>query len=272
MIVSAFHCRDESPEMLRRKIEVSLRYVDRLLVILDRWPEGEAIAVEAANNKGGGAWGAATSPELLSALASARVRILHDRPADPARVSGLDEWGRPMCEEGRLRQIAWMWCVSQKPKWIVLGDTDEILTPDAIDFFRRPPEDDGTDVYLCDIINLWGAPENGDQAYIGGDNIYSPHCKDSHKRRAIVRYRPGSTYSPFPDKTHHVHPAPDLRNGEPIKTKRIPRGTPHVRVIHYKWFDLDKWRANPQSKTEKYRGYLAGVEGCLETVPRSWLW
>jgi len=244
-VVGAFHCRFEPEDMLRRKVEVSLRYVDRLLAILDRWPEGERVLREYG-----------------------RVEILLRNAADPDRVSGLDEWGRPMCEEGRLRQVAWDWCAGTGAEWFVFGDTDEIFTPDAIDFFKQPPADDGTDVYLLDIINLWGPPENGDQRYIGADNIYSPHRKDSNKRRGIVRYRPGSVYSPIPDRTHHVHPTPDLRDGAPIKTKLVK----WPKVLHYKFADLDAWGRNPQSKTVKYQGYLSSVKDSLETVPRSWLW
>jgi hypothetical protein len=244
LVLSAFHARNEPPAMLRRKVEVSLRYVDRLLVILDRWPEGVNLGIE-----------------FLLHVIPNRLTVLHDAPADPARVSGLDEWGRPQCEEGRLRQLAWDWCVEQaadQPSWFVFGDTDEILTPDAIDFFRKPPEDDGTDVYLLDLINLWGSEEQ----YLGGFECpYSPYHPESNKRGAIVRYRPGREYARYPDQTHHVRVEPA---GLKAKWIKFPK------VLHYKWADLARWSDNPQSKTEKYRRYLEKFE--LIPTPRSWLW
>lgn len=244
-IFSAFHARLEPEHVLRRKLATSLLYpCDRVLVVLDRWPQAEPVVGEFGD----------------------RVEFLHDVPV-LGIVRERDEWGRLECEEGRLRQLEWDWCAKQangRPAWFVFGDADEILTAAAPAFFRNPPEDLETDVYATHILNVWG-----DRGYLSGpDCIYSPENPGSQKRWSIVRYKPGARYDRFDErKMHHTQLAPLRRDGAPMNV----RVAEFPATLHYKWEDLSEWEASAQSKSPKYSNYLAS---CTRTspIPREMRW
>lgn len=177
----------------------------------------------------------------------------HDLPDD-----GPDG---PVCEEGLMRAETFARVRAYDPYWILLGDTDEIFTPDIaaklVEFETQPYE-----LYALHSINLWGS----ERAYIAGtDCIYSPDNPRSNKKGAILRYQTNRVYWYDEHKIRHCPIEPQITGAN---WRAIVPEAP--RVVHYKWLDLARWNRSPQSKVKKYQDYLASV--VTAPVPESWLW
>jgi hypothetical protein len=135
---------------------------------------------------------------------------------------------------------------------MLLGDTDEIPTPSVASVIASPPTK--YHGYHVDLVNLW----KGVDRYIGGDCIYSPTHPGRNKRPAICRYVPGAF-----DVTARKHVQLHPKGYQTILCES-------VKQIHYKFANWPRWTTSPQSKSDKYRGYLAAV--APQAMPQNWLW
>ena len=175
----------------------------------------------------------------------------------------------PLCEEGAMRQEVWEACAKLKPDYIILGDTDEILTPDIVPFLATVKDKHfDIDYFLLPIINLY----KGEDRYISGKTcVWSPSHSQANRRAAIIRFVGGRDYVPYPvQKPCHVRLEPSFRprEGEPISAKLFVLLAP--RVLHYKFANWPRWLASYKAGMQKYQDYWRGLE--LSPVPREWIW
>lgn len=238
MILAAFHTRDLW--CLPHRLKTLSQVADRIVVALDRFSEGEAICRRFP-----------------------KVEYIHWNP--PIEIAPTDEHGSVCCAEGALRQLTFNAAAKYNPKWILLGDTDEAFTPDLAEWLASEP-DPTVDCWYLDLVNLW----QGTKCCIGGKNIYSYHRDDANKRGAIIRYRPGKEYRYRTDAVKHVRLEPSpVHEGKAVEDA-THRRTFMPKVVHYKFANWPRWEMSPQSQSQKYQNYLAGVEA--EETPKEWLW
>lgn len=238
MIVAAFHTRDLWP--LTHKLRVYSLIADRIIVALDRFPEGEEVCRRFP-----------------------KVEWIHYQPS--IGIPATDEHGSVCCAEGALRQLTFDAAAKYNPKWILLGDTDEYPTPDISDWLASDP-DPKVDCWYLDLVNLF----SGVKCCIAGDNVYSYRRIDSNKRGAIIRYRPGKEYRYRTDAIKHVRLEPSPVNEGRAVEDATHRRTNRPKMVHYKFANWPRWEASAQSKSEKYQRYLADVH--VEETPKEWLW
>lgn len=236
--MAGFHCRNDD-WILPHKLRVYSEFCDRIIVILDRSPQSEEICRRFP-----------------------KVDFIHWTPT--RAVPDRDEHGTVCCEEGAMRQAAWDRCAALNPKFVLLGDADEIPTPDIVDWLADP--DPSVDCWYFDLVNLWGS----DRECIVGGNIYSHLRRDNNKRGAAIRFRPGREYRYRTDAICHVRLEPSPVSEHRAVFDATRRLVEMPKLVHYKWFDLERWRNSAQAQSEKYRGYLANLE--LAPVPESWIW
>lgn len=238
MILAGFHTRDAwaLPHRLRSLSHVA----DRVIVALDRFPEGESICRRFP-----------------------KVEWFHWNP--PIEIASTDEHGSVCCAEGMLRKLTFDRCAAHNPKWILLGDTDEAFTPDLAEWLAREP-DPKVDCWYLDLVNLW----QGANWCIGGDNIYSYHRADANKRGAIIRYRLGKDYRYRTNAIQHVRLEPSPVNESRAVENATHRRTLAPKAVHYKFANWPRWEQSPQAKSVKYQTYLADVQ--CELTPKEWLW
>lgn len=239
MIVAGFHTRNDD-WVLAAKLRALSSFCDRVVVLLDDSPQSESICRQFP-----------------------KVEFFHwDR--DPHLAS--DGPRGPLCQEGRLRARTWELCTRDNPEFVVLGDTDEIPSPDIVRFFDQKPHR-AIDLWYTHLVNLY---QGAGQYIAGSRNIWSPEHPGSNKRGMIVRHRPGKEYRYRMDALEHVRAEPSpLHEGRAVFTE-THRLTDYPVDVHYKWAHWDRWNAEPQSKLVEFQGFDAGVEA--KRVSRDWLW
>jgi hypothetical protein len=238
VIVAGFHSRDDD-WILPHKLRVLSAVADKIIVLLDRSPQSEAICrrfpkVECHH------WQSTRDvPELAS--------------------------GHRACEEGAMRQWVWDRCAAFHPKFVILGDSDEVPTPDIRRWFASGP-DDAVDCWYMDWVNLIGSAGKA----IGGDGPWSYQNPTANKKGAIVRYRRGREYRYRTDSIVHtrLEPSP-VREAATVYDDRH-RISP-VRLVHYKWANWQAWKQSPTASLPQWNPWPP-ADAEIVDVPRSWLW
>lgn len=236
-IVSAFHSRNDD-WVLPHKLRVLSAICDRVLVILDRSPQSEVICKRFS-----------------------KVEVMHwenTRSIPDIGSRGL------LCEEGLMRQTAWNWCAAQRPENVILGDSDEVPTPDIVPWLASRPQD--VDLWYMDWVNLF---QDAGHA-IGGRNIWSFEVPTNNKKGVVVRYRPDGDYHYRTDMTQHcrLEPSPLSQFRAVIDDRHRLLESP--KLVHYKWANWERWSNHPQVKLPEFSTFLKNVK--TVPVPRAWLW
>lgn len=240
MICGAFHTKNDH-WILPHKLRVLSEVCDKVVCVCDRDPVAEDIC------------------KRFPKVEAVPYTPTHDIPQ-------RDDGGSIQCEEGWMRQVAWDRCQALGADWILLGDSDEVPTPDVLGWLKENQhEQPKVEVYYWHLENLYG----GILHYITGPCIYSSSRKDSNKRGAFCRVRPGVKYK-YRQAFKHVRLEPN-----PVHEVRPIIDGRHVlldqpRMIHYKWAHWPRWEASPQRHSTKYQQYLLNLE--LSQTPAPWLW
>jgi hypothetical protein len=238
-VVSVFHTRNDA-WILPLKLHALTSFSDQVLVLADRSPAAETICRRFA-----------------------RVEVR--RWENSQRVPDFGPDGA-LCEEGRMRQAAWDWAMQYGPDYVVLGDTDEIPTPDITAWLAAGP-DPVVDVWYADWVNLYGSPFQ----HLGGeDHAWSWENRQANKKGMVVRVERGRRYTYDPQQTRHTRLEPNpLNRYRAVFTPRH-RLLTMPKLLHYKWADLERWRENPQCQIAKYQHAAEGA--ALRRTPPEWLW
>lgn len=245
-IVAGFHVIAEDDWVLQKKLE-SLKFCSRVVVLIDAHPGMDET----------------TTRYICSQYPNVEVHT-HTNTLGLA-AEGPDG---PICEEGVMRQETWNLIAKSNPDWVILGDADEIMTPDIVDFFNNPP-----DVDLCyvHIVNLF----KDSHTYICGKKCaWSYQCPGSNKKGALVRFNAkrhaNGGYIYQLDRYRHtkIEPSPLDKSKVIIDSKHILIDTP--KMIHWKWVNWPRWEMSKQSRMGKYKRLWQGIQ--LDTVPDNWHW
>lgn len=237
MIVHAFISRDDD-WILAHHLAAYSTFCDRIVCVLDGWPQSEIICRRFPKCE------------------------VHHRP----RVPGL-----PVCndhgmllEEGALRQAAWDLAMRHDPALVVLGDTDEVPTPDIVEWLASDPEP-AVEVWYADWVNLAFDTANA----IGGmRSKWSFANPANNKKGIVVRPRRGKEYR-YRQALQHVRMEPNpVREGDTVHDESHRLGP--AKLIHYKWANWRRWQASPLSQAADYRRIFDNPD--LDAVPRDWLW
>jgi hypothetical protein len=239
MIAAGFHTQNDE-WILTHKLRVLSEIADFIHVIIDRSPQSEAICRRFP-----------------------KVQFQHWE--NQKEIGERDEHGSVTCEEGRMRQATWDACAVVDPKFILLGDTDEVFTPDVREFLLDDPRR-RFDCFYVHTVNLFQS------AYqrIGGESVYNFERSGSNKRGAIVRYIRGRDYRYDVEKTCHVRLEPNPVSAIAAIEDEKHRIIESPKSIHYKFANWPKWESSSQSKSKKYADYLAAAAPV--EVDRGWLW
>jgi hypothetical protein len=173
----------------------------------------------------------------------------------------------PLCEEGRMRQETFDRAIAHNPDFVILGDTDEIVTPDTPSFLASAlAQFPDVDVFKLPMINLY----KGEDQYISGVNcIWSPEHKGSNKRGAIVRYRPEKKYV-YEDKFRHVPCEPRISGPDGVLHILRTHHVQNPKMLHYKFANWERWEKSYKAGMEKYRRYWEGLE--TSSTLTKWFW
>lgn len=239
-VVAGFHTRDDE-WILPYKLK-SLVWCDRVFVLIDRSPDSIAIC-ERFPNVDWQEWD--------------NVRDLPDNGPEG-----------PICEEGAMRQRTWNELTRDLSygDYVLLGDTDEVLTPDIRLWLAYEP-DQSVHLWYTHWVNLY----RGAGQYAGGQVCpWSFERPQSNKKGAIVRYDPERFYRYNMEQTRHTRLEPS-----PVRTDRAVMD-PHNRLldspklIHWKWGNWPRWQQTFQSQTDKYGAMFANAE--VKAAPDDWHW
>jgi hypothetical protein len=176
----------------------------------------------------------------------------------------------PICEEGIMRQEVWDILARDNPEWIVLGDADEIPTPDIIPFLENAPKE-GVDLYYLHWVQLY---KTADQHISGTKCVWSYQYPQSAKKGAIVRFDPirhakgGYKYRQDMYRHTRLEPSPISQVKHSLTPRQVLVNYP--RLIHWKWVNWPKWDGSFQANLPKYQKFFDGME--LATTPKEWLW
>lgn len=234
-VVAGFHTRDDE-WILPKKLEVCSQFCEAIIVCMDR-PSPETREILRRFPK-------------VTAFEHKNTLGLPD--SDPIRG--------PLCEEGAMRQEVLDRALKLRPDYLYLGDTDEIPTPEVVDFFPWAARKYGDiEFFRFDIVNLY---QSEDQ-YISGKNcIWSPEHPGSNKRTAIIRLVPGKSYSYDVTKACHV----------PLEPLGVKGGIlfSSPKILHYKFTNWERWERSIKAGMKKYQDYWKGLE--VSATPSPWLW
>ncbi len=244
MIAAGFHTRGDE-WVLPLKMDVMSRFCDAVVVCLDR-PTDETLRILARYPKA--------------------------RPFEHRNTAGLPDYDPvrgPLCEEGLMRQEVFDACAALGPEFIMLGDTDEVPTPDVVAFLDRARSEADlapVDVFRMDIVNLY---RGADRHVSGRGCVWSYEHPTSNKRGAVVRYRRGLDYRYDVSKPCHVPLEPSVAGRGAARATRVHL-VKQPKVLHYKFADWGRWLATYKAGMRKYQDYWAGLE--TSPTPPAWLW
>lgn len=246
-VVSGFHVRGDD-WILPLKLHALSRFCSRIVVLMDRCgPSTEAIC---------------TQFPKVEAYHHQNTLNLPDEGADGA-----------ICEEGIMRQWVWDKLAEGRPDWIVLGDADEIPTPDVVQFFQREARELPAAVELCYLhwVQLFKTPAE----HIAGRRcVWSFERAGSTKKGVFVRFNPAKhaagEYRYDPRKVRHcrMEPSPAHGGRAVVSPERPLIETP--KLIHWKWVNWSRWKTSFQASLPKYQGMWGGME--LKPTPPEWHW
>lgn len=224
--------------MLPYHLAVYSTFCDRIIVLLDEWPQSEAIC-----------------------RSFPKCEVHHWKRR--AKLPTHDEHGA-IFEEGALRQRAWDLAMRWSPDLVVLGDTDEIPTPDIGGWLASNP-DPSVEVWYADWVTLIGDAHHA----IGGTRSpWSYQVPTNNKKGLIVRPIPGKQYR-YRQGLQHVRMEPS-----PLAEDRAVLDDAHrigpVRLLHFHYADWTRWQSQPLSQTPKYRRLADDAE--IVPVPPMWHW
>jgi len=245
-IVTAFHVRSDD-WVLPLKMDISLRYSDLVVVLLDRPTVDVATYIHSYVNNA-----------KVAAYSYMNTLDLPDEGPDG-----------PICEEGRMYRRQYelareaMSARGHDTFWLIQCDADEVPTPELIGLLDwGVPLFEGVPCAQCietKVAHLWETP---DQYIAGPDCIWSPEHPDSNWKGVVLLQQPGDDYT-WPDMYRHCPNTPE--NAE-------VRQLPCIGVHHYKWVGegMDRWDASNQAKLEKYQRFFDGMQ--LKPTPKEALW
>lgn len=242
-VAAGFHVRDDD-WILGRKLEALSFFCERIVVLLDRCEESTRVICQS-----------------FSPIVEVHV---HEN------TLGLPDLGNdgPICEEGIMRQEVWDLLARGDPEWILLGDADEIPTPDIVRFLENPPD---VDVVYLDWVQLYRTPL---QHIAGPECIWSYEHPASAKKGALVRFdrekQKSGEYRYDLKKFRHTRLEPS-----PVSPQRHVETLRHLlvkapKLLHWKWVNWERWDGSYQAGLLKYRTYWDGM--ILKPTPKEWLW
>lgn len=243
-IAAGFLVHDDN-WILPRKLHALSQFCDRIVVMLDRCPDEDET--------------------ILICRRYPMVRVFrHHNTLD---LPEQDENG-PFFEQGIMMQKVWNILASERPRWIILGDADEIPTPDIVGFLKHPPCD--ADVFYLHWVHLYKSP----LFYIGGDQSpYSFECA-KNKKGAIVKFdidkHKNGEYQYDQHEYQHLRlePSPLHPKNTVYDDKHVLVDTP--KLIHFRFANWPRWTASEKSKSRKYRDYFSGMK--VKRAPKEWFW
>jgi len=240
-IAAGFHVRDDD-WILPRKLEALSSFCSRIVVVLDRPTDA--------------------TREIL-----ARFPLVEGH--EHVNTLGLPDEGPdgPVCEEGRMRQRTWDLLAEGSPDWIVLGDADEIPTPDVVPFLASDPD---VDLVYLHTVNLYQSPDR----WISGPRcVWSPEHPGSNKKGVLVRFdarrHAAGGYRYDPGVRHvRLEPSPRSRLRHVLTPRHVLADAP--KLVHWKWVNWQRWEASAQARLPKYQRLWDGLE--LSATPPEWHW
>lgn len=252
-VVAAFHAHAWEKHLYRKLS--NLRFCDKVVVVLDRPTLAERRGVEEFRN--------VVAVPFCSSVHGLRDGVEH-------------------CDEGLMRQVAWDWAARFEPDWILLGDADETFEDGdgGIQTFLADLADPAVDVYYLPMAHvvppaavdeLKGRVVEGPQVVVGRQSVWSFESPANNRKGVICRWRPGVEYKYDLSMTRHCRMEPN-----PLSPVRAVEDATHVRLrqprlLHWKFWDWEAWKAHPQSKINKYRQYWAPENQEFAPLPRRWL-
>ena len=243
MIVSTFICGPSGADdwILPHKLRVLSSFCDRIFVVLDRSP---------------------SSVEICNAFDKVEQRESASSPDDLSMGADGPRWS-----EGMLRQQAWNFAAECNPQYIVLGDVDELPTPDIADFIDSICGDDSVDVWYADWVNLI---HDAGHAIGGYCSPWSYQCPHSNKKGLIVRHVKGRPYIYDTDRTRHVRMEPSPLNATRALFDQRHMLAP-VKLIHHRWANWGRWQSMDMSHLAHYTPWPPEAATVVR-VPRCWRW
>jgi len=240
VIAAAFICGPSGADdwMLPHKLRVLSAMCDRIFVLLDRSPSSEAICRQFP-----------------------KCEFRHVQSGDYPMVKDGPQW-----DEGLMRQQVWDWATECHPEYVILGDTDEVPTPDIAEWLSGGP-DAAVNCWLADWVNL--CPDAA-HAIGGSECIWSFQTDGSNKKGIVVKYDPAREYCYKLDYRRHVRLEPSpMRRRTSLTCDSIRMGP--TKLLHYRWANWGRWAASDMAALPYYQPWPpAGAQ--IIDVPRSWLW
>lgn len=235
MIVHAFINRGDE-YILARHLRAYSRFSDRIVAVVDRSPRSELIC--------------RTFP---------KVEVI---PWFGGGREDYNEHGVVM-DEGAMRQAAWDAAMRYDPELVVFGDTDEIPTPDIIDWLAADGgPDPAVEHWYADWVNLWGDELH---ALGGPRSEWSFQKPTANKKGLVTRPIPGKNYRYRPADQHvRMEPSPVLE-GKTVIGEAHRVGP--AKLVHYKYASA-AWRSNPMRELPRFKVMSEGAE--IVDVPASW--
>ena len=243
-VVAGFHTRDDE-WILPLKLKVLSKFCDVIVVCLDRPSEGVRKIL--------GGFPKVSSFEHVNTMG----------------LPDHDDTSGPLCEEGAMRREVFDHLVALQPDFIILGDTDEIPTPDIIPFLQTvPTKYPVVDYFRIPIVNLFLDQEH----YIcGRDCVWSPEHERANKRGTIIRYNPSRRYHYEVTRNCHVPTEPFILDETPSGlAKTFVYDLISPRVLHYRFVNWARWSTSFKAGMKKYQDTLQ--EYSVKATPREWLW
>lgn len=232
VIVHAFITRDDR-WILARHLQAYGSFCDRIVAVVDRSPESEAICRD-------------HGAEVI--------------PWQGAAIPDFNEHGTLM-EEGAMRQAAWDAAMRHSPDLVVFGDTDEIPDPSIVPWLASNP-DAAVEHWYADWVNLWG----DEQHAIGGRSAWSFQVPTNNKKGLVTRPIPGKVYQ-YRRALQHVRMEPS-----PVYEGKTGIDDAHrvgpVKLIHHRYAS-EAWRSNPMRDFPRFKAMTDGAE--IVDVPAEWV-
>lgn len=225
---------------LAHHLRVYSKLADQIFVVLDRSPQSEVICQK---------------------FPKVQFRHAESDPADVGMRPDGAAWS-----EGRLRQMVWDWATACDPRYVLLGDTDEVPTPHALLWlYDGFGDDDKVDCFYADWANLIHDTRHA----IGGSSAWSYQVPANNKKGFAVRYVKGRDYR-YRHGTRHVRmePSPLMEAGtghdDLHKTGPVP-------LVHYRWANWPRWQADPAAALPAYQPWPPSDARIID-VPHHWIW
>jgi hypothetical protein len=238
MIVAASLVGPGDHVWLPHKLRVLSSFCDRICLLFDRCPEGEAIA---------------------AAYPKVEYRRWTYKPVPQTHADGAN-WN-----EGEMRQEVWGMAIAHNPRFVILSDADESPAPSIAEWLASGP-DESVDCWYADWVNLI---HDAGHAIGGARSLWSFQNPGTNKKGMVIRYRPGREYRYRPATRHvRMEPSP-LSEGATIHdaTHRLCP----VPLLHYRWAAWPRWSQSEQSKLPAWATWPP-ADAEIVDVPRSLLW